>query len=136
MKYVGLDFVNEHLKSGLIKVDGLQPNNDSVIFYCKDGTEIMMYHDQDCCESVFIESVDSYENNDDIYTNCDWCTIEEVSNIDRDPIDYYEESYTWTFYNVKTNKGYDTIRWYGSSNGYYSERVDFADISDGEHYYD
>lgn len=136
MKYVGLDFVNEHLKSGLIKVDGLQPNNDSVIFYCKDGTEIMMYHDQDCCESVFIESVDSYENNDDIYTNCDWCTIEEVSNIDRDPIDYYEESYTWTFYNVKTNKGYDTIRWYGSSNGYYSERVDFADVSDGEHYYD
>lgn len=136
MKYVGLDFVNEHLKSGLIKVDGLQPNNDSVIFYCKDGTEIMMYHDQDCCESVFIESVDSYENNDDIYTDCDWCIIEEVSNIDRDPIDYYEESYTWTFYNVKTNKGYDTIRWYGYSNGYYSERVDFADISDGEYFYD
>lgn len=136
MKYVGLDFVNEHLKSGLIKVTGLQPNNDSVIFYCKDGTEIMMYHDQDCCESVFIESVDSYENNDDIYTNCDWCVIEEVSNIDRDPMEDNEESYTWTFYNVKTNKGYDTIRWYGYSNGYYSERVDFADISDGEYFYD
>lgn len=129
MKYVGLDFVNEHLKSGLIKVDGLKPNNDSVIFYCKDGTEIMMYHDQDCCESVFIESVDTYENNDDIYTNCDWCIIEEVSNINRDPMEDNEESYTWTFYNVKTNKGYDTIRWYGSSNGYYSESVDFADIT-------
>lgn len=129
MKYVGLDFVNEHLKSGLVKVDGLKPNNDSVIFYCKDGTEIMMYHDQDCCESVFIESVDSYENNDDIYTDCDWCIIEEVSNIDRDPMEDNEESYTWTFYNVKTNKGYDTIRWYGSSNGYYSESVDFADVT-------
>ena len=125
MKFVGLNFVNEHLKNGLIKVSGLVPGNDRIIFYCKDGTEILMYHNQDCCESVFIESVDSYENNDDIYTNCDWCIIEEVSNIDRDPMEDNEESYTWTFYNVKTNKGYDTIRWYGSSNGYYSESVDF-----------
>lgn len=136
MKFVGLNFVNEHLKNGLIKVSGLVPGNDRIIFYCKDGTEILMYHNQDCCESVFIESVDSYENNDDIYTNCDWCIIEEVSNIDRDPMEDNEESYTWTFYNVKTNKGYDTIRWYGSSNGYYSESVDFADISDGEYFYD
>lgn len=136
MRYVDLNFVNEHLKNGLIKVSGLVPGNDSVIFYCKDGTEILMYHNQDCCESVFIESVDSYENNDDIYTNCDWCIIEEVSNIDRDPMEDNEESYTWTFYNIKTNKGYDTIRWYGSSNGYYSESVDFADISDGEYFYD
>ena len=136
MKFVGLNFVNEHLKNGLIKVSGLVPGNDRIIFYCKDGTEILMYHNQDCCESVFIESVDSYENNDDVYTNCDWCIIEEVSNIDRDPMEDNEESYTWTFYNVKTNKGYDTIRWYGSSNGYYSESVDFADISDGEYFYD
>ena len=136
MKFVDLNFVNEHLKNGLIKVSGLVPGNDSVIFYCKDGTEILMYHNQDCCESVFIESVDSYENNDDIYTNCDWCIIEEVSNIDRDPMEDNEESYTWTFYNIKTNKGYDTISWYGSSNGYYSESVDFADISDGEYFYD
>ena len=136
MRYVDLNFVNEHLKNGLIEVSGLVPGNDRIIFYCKDGTEILMYHNQDCCESVFIESVDSYENNDDVYTNCDWCIIEEVSNIDRDPMEDNEESYTWTFYNVKTNKGYDTIRWYGSSNGYYSESVDFADISDGEYFYD
>lgn len=136
MRYVDLNFVNEHLKNGLIKVSGLVPGNDSVIFYCKDGTEILMYHDQNCCERVFIESADSYDNNDDIYTNCDWCIIEEVSNVDKEPMEDNEESYTWTFYNVKTNKGYDTIRWYGSSNGYYSESVDFADISDGEYFYD
>ena len=136
MRYVDLNFVNEHLKNGLIKVSGLVPGNDSVIFYCKDGTEILMYHDQNCCERVFIESADSYDNNDDIYTNCDWCIVEEVSNVDKEPMEDNEESYTWTFYNVKTNKGYDTIRWYGSSNGYYSESVDFADISDGEYFYD
>lgn len=136
MRYVDLDFVNEHLKNGLVEVSGLVPGNDRIIFYCKDGTKILMYHDQNCCERVFIESADSYDNNDDIYTNCDWCIIEEVSNVDKEPMEYNEGSYTWTFYNIKTNKGYDTIRWFGTSNGFYSERVDFADISDGEYFYD
>ncbi len=58
---------------------------------------------------------------------------EEVSYEGEDPKEIesrkHDESFTWTFYKIQTIKGSMTIRWYGTSNGYYSESVDFERIA-------
>lgn len=122
-----LENINAHLLKGLVRADGLKQGSDEVKFWCKDGFMIKMCHHQDCCEWVRIEDVDSEVNNSDIYTDCQWCKIEQARQDREQPptSEWDGESYTWTFYKITTNRGYDTIRWYGTSNGYYSECVDF-----------
>lgn len=105
-------------RNGFEKVKGLCKGSEEVWFYCKTGEIVRMYHSQDCCEDVSIESID---NTDDIYTDTTFCEIQEATNSG----DNEYGTFTWTFYLIRTNKGYSTIRWLGESNGYYSESVDF-----------
>lgn len=98
-----------------------------VCFYIgRDGLSFYkLYHFQDCCESVYVEDVCG-----DVKDICGIITeAEEV--VSEENIKPGSESATWTFYKIGTQKGSITIRFYGESNGYYSESVDcmFVDNS-------
>lgn len=96
-----------------------------IIFTTKCGKKYEMSHNQDCCESVTIEDVCG--DLEDLL-NTPILLAEEVSTqCSKD--NGLGDSQTWTYYKLATMKGYVTIRWYGVSNGYYSESVDFLDIT-------
>ena len=90
---------------------------DNLVFSNEHGSFIF-YHQQDCCEDVYIESI--VGDLSDLVGE-EILGAEESSSYDR-PDD--DESVTWTFYKFRTRKGYVDVRWYGASNGYYSESVD------------
>ena len=137
--------VSELLGKTLLKIDRVNCddcNDDALIFYCNNGEKFKMYHSQDCCESVSIEDICG--DLDDLIGS-PILKSEEVSNEEfvstfnnkfhkvenslwqekDDEGNYKPESCTWTFYKFATIKGYVDIRWFGESNGYYSEGVDF-----------
>lgn len=110
------------LKGKTIEVVSVSRDNNEIYFKTKCGAEYKMFHYQDCCESVYIEDICG-----DITDLVEQPILyaEEVSNFDMGNPQGHE-SYTWTFYKIGGLLGGITIRWYGSSNGYYSEKVNFV----------
>ncbi len=105
--------------SWLTPIKPVQP--DLMVFERDDGRRFIFYHDQQCCEGVWIESV-----------------VGDLSDLEGEPllrVDVEKSfdntggnfSKTWTFYKFATRKGYVDVRWCGESNGYYSEEVDFRE---------
>lgn len=127
--------------SSVTKVD------NEIVFKVSDDEQYKLYHSQDCCESVTIEDIEGditdlvgkpilqaeEITNEDFESNflASFDRKNEYgSKVDKDG-NYKPESCTWTFYKLATIKGYVTIRWYGESNGYYSESVDFTKMKEG-----
>lgn len=112
----------------ITKIEGAEKGNDEIIFWCSDGTKYKMYHQQQCCESVTIEDICGDIS---VLIGYPLLMAEDISNeCDENGLDNWEDSFTWTWYKFATIKGYVTIRWYGESNGYYSEDVDFEEMGD------
>lgn len=104
----------------------IENRGDQIDFICSDGTKYKMWHRQYCCESVAVEDITG-DLKDLIGKPI--LKSEEVRNSMfhhlATSLKEHQDSYTWTFYHLATINGYVTIRWYGESNGNYSESVDF-----------
>lgn len=99
--------------------------DDMLVLTCETGEIFEFYHKQDCCESVFIESI--VGDIEDLIGS-PLIVAEEISYENRENPEEVKDyniggSWTWTFYKFDTIKGGITVRWVGMSNGYYSESV-------------
>jgi hypothetical protein len=103
-----------------------QTADDRIEFELEDGTTYALYHGQDCCETVVVESITG--DLADLVGAPILLAEEATSNEDPPGVkhEYQPDSQTWTFYKLRTIKGSVDIRWHGESNGYYSESVDFG----------
>lgn len=106
---------------------------DEVYLYLNDGNVVRMIHHQDCCESVYIEDIDGDLEDmvGGVFVQFDIATSDEPDDLMRikralkgEDMPDDGSSQTWTFYRLATTKGSVVIRWFGESNGYYSETVD------------
>ena len=102
----------------------------SVTFYgMKSQPLFRMEHIQDCCESVYLaEVIGDWKDLLDtplFVAECARSHVNPRAKLNEDDTDYWQvpDSETWTFYKFATMKGSVTLRWYGTSNGYYSEGV-------------
>jgi hypothetical protein len=107
-------------------VQGLEVGNDDVTFVLDNGKTYRLYHSQECCEWV---SIHDLEGGPAELVGARVFTAAETSNEDEPELEDKPESYTWTFYNIRTDKGYVFMRWLGQSNGYYSEGVSFEEVT-------
>jgi hypothetical protein len=116
--------ISELIGKTMLSVTGAK-GDDEIVFTATTGEAYKMYHCQDCCENVRVEDICG-ELGDLVGSPI--VMAEESLDGDENPPAIHADSYTWTFYRIATAKGLVVLRWLGTSNGYYSERVDFVRI--------
>ena len=82
-------------------------DGDELRLYLSDTNYVRFYHEQDCCESVYVESIVGDLNDlvgEEILLAEDVENIFDVlKNIGNEVVGS-DESYTWTFYKFATRK--------------------------------
>lgn len=124
--------IEKFLGKTFIEIKG-KVGNKELEFTLEDGSKYVMYHSQDCCEDVLIEDITG--DLQDLIGSPIIRAEEASSNKSlpgQDLSDVWYDSFTWTFYKLATRKGYVDIRWLGTSNGHYSERVDIREVKEND----
>jgi len=118
MQYVPFRELQGQTLTQVMPSDG----NDKIWFVTNTGAVYEMRHEQECCETVFLDDICG--DLDDLI-GAPILFADEVQNQPpEDSGNEVEATFTWTFYKIGTEKGDVTIRWYGTSNGYYSEEAE------------
>jgi hypothetical protein len=118
---------------GVTLSEAFQVGYDEIHFKTEGGRHWRLHHSQDCCENVEVEDICG-ELQDLVGSPI---MMAEESESSENPEgysggEYQRESFTWTFYRLATVNGYVNMRFYGYSNGYYSEGVDFEEFVKGD----
>ena len=107
------------------EITGLTEGNDEVFIKTNNGT-YKLYHEQDCCEHVRLVKV--IGNVNELIGEVIFAEEDSGAN---DP-DWYNESFndshTWTKYNLKTANASLEFWFLGESNGYYGESISIKKI--------
>lgn len=106
----------------------IKQGEEEISFEFDNGSKAVFYHGQDCCETVVVDDVNG--DWDDLIGTPLLVADERVSeDFDGEPKSgFRDDSETWTFYTFRSVRGSVDVRWHGTSNGYYSESVDFTFI--------
>ena len=104
---------------------GVAEESDEVTITTTDGNSYVLYHEQDCCEHVWLYD---FEGDPEDLSGALIMSAEEVTGVVTDEMNEGTECPEWTFYKIETSKGGLWLRWLGDSNGYYSTSVDFKEI--------
>lgn len=125
MRYSEYEYMNISSLVGKTLKQAYQEDGDQ-LHLITESEHIVMCHMQDCCESVSLDDICGDLSD---LVGSPIFVAEEVTGetpSDFDPENF--DSHTWTFYKIDTAKGGVTLRWFGTSNGYYSEGVDMIKI--------
>lgn len=124
----------------------VENKGDELVFTTVEGEVFRQIYYNDCCAScdveeihgdlsdlvgtpiLMAEEVSSHEPDEALAVKREGEEAKKKAELGDRYYFYDRESETWTFYKASTIKGSVTIRWYGSSNGYYSESPTFERV--------
>lgn len=113
-----------------LTLSAVDHDSETVTFTTNDDRQFRLYHDQNCCESVTVESIKgevAHLIGSPITAAQEVIASERPADLPTNT-DEWRDSETWTTFTLATELGQVVIRWCGSSNGYYSESVSFCEV--------